>query len=1201
MKILKVSIKNLNSLRADGKPQVIDFQDERITSQGLFAIVGDTGAGKTTILDAITLALYGETARGHQTDVMTHGTGECFAEVEFEVKGRQYRAKWSQHRARKKSNGNLQAPNYEIASLPDEKLLCRSLKRNVLPLIEKITGLDYGQFKRSVMLAQGEFAEFLKSNEGSRSDLLEKITGTERYSEISKAAFEKYREQQQLLEKLKLQLDGLQLLETDEIQQLETEKIQLTQRNLSIENEIKNITTQISWLENIAKITLDRINLTEKLATIEKEQREKQSRFDLLKSHEKAVGFKVSLNKIEDLQSRLQTIENELLIKNDLLDKTKKNLKNKQLEVETARQKYNALKTVENEKLQLFEAIIILDNEISNKTIPIEKSQKNLVEKNDLLQSIQNKLLKAQIDLKNWQEKLEEVKRWEVKHTIDKSISEELSAIEIAVNSYQNVQNTIDSATNTIKKEQQKLNKRTKKFDSLSKDLDKEFNELQEFKSEFDNIYPNAESQVSAIKTIDSDILIGQESVSDLKDFINKSSQFESDNQELSDYQNQLSDSQQQKKNLLGESQDLKQQIKAAKNTLADKNQIYDLEVQIVNFENARKELKKGKPCPLCFSTTHNLNYHRDISKAKREKLTAEKALNSLQRNLTKCETNLENTVKNIATQQQKIQVLTQKIEQFQTILQSVNLENRALYQDSGLLGLKNKQTTLKSTLENQQELLTDLKALNDKIIASNTSVLKAKNQVKILETEIQNITQIIDKERVTQKTESTKQQDIIKTLNQVLIKYELSYNTPKLVATLKQRANNYQKRITEAEKAKVQITLLQQKTTQFTEQIKHQQITVNQLTEEITAEKAILNDLKSKRNQLFGSKNPKTAQRKFKKQLSDNEQSLNDLEKGFNNLILEESNITTSISDRIEQQNEISTDLDTQTTKLQKAIIEKGFSDLETVKAALLPDSKKQAIESEKQRLYDTFLQTQQSEKDKIETLKIEQEKHLTDKDVLTLKAENQQSKKEQEELLQRLGAINKMLETNETNKTKAASQLENIEEQAKETARWSALNKLIGQADGKKFRVFAQGLTLKQLVNLANQHLNNLNPRYFIEKDKNKDLELLIVDTFQANTKRPMTTLSGGESFLVSLALALGLSDLAGQNTNIESLFIDEGFGTLDEKTLEDAISTLENLNHSGKTIGIISHVPALKEKITTQIQVTKKGGGVSVLKLV
>jgi len=213
---------------------------------------------------------------------------------------------------------------------------------------------------------------------------------------------------------------------------------------------------------------------------------------------------------------------------------------------------------------------------------------------------------------------------------------------------------------------------------------------------------------------------------------------------------------------------------------------------------------------------------------------------------------------------------------------------------------------------------------------------------------------------------------------------------------------------------------------------------------------------------------------------------------------------------------------------------------------------------------------------------------------------SENQSIRIEQNKVLQRIGSIKNMLQTNELNKAKAASQLQKIQKQTKETARWSSLNDLIGQASGKKFRVFAQSLTLKQLVNLANRHLDNLNPRYFIEKDEEEVLDLMIVDTFQANTRRPMKTLSGGESFLVSLALALGLSDLAGQNTNIESLFIDEGFGTLDEKTLEDAIITLENLNHSGKTIGVISHVPALKEKITTQIRFLKKGGGVSVLEL-
>ena len=156
--------------------------------------------------------------------------------------------------------------------------------------------------------------------------------------------------------------------------------------------------------------------------------------------------------------------------------------------------------------------------------------------------------------------------------------------------------------------------------------------------------------------------------------------------------------------------------------------------------------------------------------------------------------------------------------------------------------------------------------------------------------------------------------------------------------------------------------------------------------------------------------------------------------------------------------------------------------------------------------------------------------------------------------------------------------------------------LKDIIGSADGKVFRAFAQGLTLKKLTELANRHLLQLNGRYLIHKPNDKDLALEIIDQHHANNIRSIHTLSGGESFLVSLALALGLSDLAGRNTQIKSLFIDEGFGTLDESALDLAITTLENLQSIGKRIGVISHVHALKERITTQIQVQKKGSGFS-----
>jgi exonuclease SbcC len=160
----------------------------------------------------------------------------------------------------------------------------------------------------------------------------------------------------------------------------------------------------------------------------------------------------------------------------------------------------------------------------------------------------------------------------------------------------------------------------------------------------------------------------------------------------------------------------------------------------------------------------------------------------------------------------------------------------------------------------------------------------------------------------------------------------------------------------------------------------------------------------------------------------------------------------------------------------------------------------------------------------------------------------------------------------------------------------RWGRLKELIGSADGAKFSRFAQSLTLRQLIGLANNHLALLAERYRLMAADGDELDLRIVDLYQANVDRPMESLSGGESFLASLALALGLSELASRHHPIDSLFIDEGFGTLDSETLEIALSALENLRASGKTIGLISHVELLKERLTTQVRVLRGTGGTS-----
>jgi len=210
--------------------------------------------------------------------------------------------------------------------------------------------------------------------------------------------------------------------------------------------------------------------------------------------------------------------------------------------------------------------------------------------------------------------------------------------------------------------------------------------------------------------------------------------------------------------------------------------------------------------------------------------------------------------------------------------------------------------------------------------------------------------------------------------------------------------------------------------------------------------------------------------------------------------------------------------------------------------------------------------------------------------------------------ELVQKLDDISTAISSNrailtndEANRKEQKRLLAEIQEEMKEVIIWRRLRDLIGSKDGAKFRKFAQSITLQILTSHANKHLGRLNDRYALLLQEGDSLELQIEDYYQAGIKRPLASLSGGESFLASLALALGLSDLAGRSVNIDTLFIDEGFGTLDPETLEVALTALETLRQGNKSVGVISHVGLLKERITTQIVVTKGASGHSTLKVV
>jgi exonuclease SbcC len=275
-------------------------------------------------------------------------------------------------------------------------------------------------------------------------------------------------------------------------------------------------------------------------------------------------------------------------------------------------------------------------------------------------------------------------------------------------------------------------------------------------------------------------------------------------------------------------------------------------------------------------------------------------------------------------------------------------------------------------------------------------------------------------------------------------------------------------------------------------------------------------------------------------------------------------------------------------------------FADASAFEAALLPEPERQRLNQLKESLHAAEQRASallNAARDKQTQLQAQALTPLAPDDIDAQLAalEAQRSR-----LSEQIGAQRALLASDAQHRLNQQVLFEHISVQTAESDIWQRLDSLIGSAKGDKFRKFAQGLTLDHLLRLANRHLARLHGRYLLRRKTTGELELDIVDAWQGDAARDTRTLSGGEGFLVSLALALALSDLVSNKTSIDSLFLDEGFGSLDGDTLEIALTALDSLNASGKMIGIISHVEALKERIPAQIRV-EKGGGIGHSRLV
>ena len=1145
MKFLQLEILNLASLDKQGG-EVINFEEGALSESTIFSIVGPTGSGKSTLLDAICLALYNrapryprkkgdknqnieifgatdasENNRLAPTDsrnILTRGKKEGYSKLTFLANnGSIYRAEWHVRFQRVRYE-NAKTALYKITR-NGEEITEEAADWNELP---NIIGLDYDQFLRTVLIAQGSFANFLTAKENERYELLEKLIGCEETytniaTEIKKAkdqATDAYNQMAASVEAVKQNL-----LNDEELIQLQEEIARLEKAEKELDNQLKAISKDLQWFEEndkqINQIATCQTDMEQATNAI----KEMQAQILRLQLHDEVQP---AVNLLQEVERQTQSIHEQ----EENILKAEANIKSQESAIDESEKTLASLKeAVSKAQEQLEKALPVIAEARALKT-KMEAAMPNLKEKKEALELAQKENQSA---LKDVEENARNIQKWEA----------ETEKANLA----------LKTTKEEIAKQKQVLHEATQAAEQAweterNKTAGQNIEELQNSKTVADRKLQDVQQAIKVVAHLDAATAEKQKNEERILVLGKR-------NAEIDEALGKLT-------------------IEALTQETLTLRNAYTLMVS-EKWEIHRANLTEGKPCPLCGSTTHP--YHTD-NRQFEEATTELSQLLKVKEDLLKQQQIQEKELSGERKQNDgEVQTLQKQQEKLSGEIATYEEEWKALI--AQYPKIPKAEAELKSLLPIYEDKAKDA-----------TGKLSQFNKIQ---KEIERLTQLKDKavkdEAAYESKSSTMQNEVQEKASTCTTKLaEQKALTINLISQQKSKKEAYGKALQTWNSARKEMEEWQAQYKQILNgeepDAAEQRLTAvkDEATKAADNQTENINKLKAELANSKGSHQTMLSQNK----------TMNE------NLLAKEKELDLWIEEYNKQLEEKSIEgkdfeeTDSKEKGIEERSIEPRFIDRNTIREMLHSAEDWNAIRREKDEKEKAVASTtalyQSAEKAHQQHL---EHQPAQTRDALLAIQQEYQERSQRNELI----AAKARMQNHQEALKQLGDKAEALKLVTQEKDDWTAITDAIG-ADGKTLRKIAQCYTLSFLIAHANQEIRKFNSRYELQQVKHS-LGIRVIDHDRADDIRDTTSLSGGETFIVSLGLALGLSALSSRNISFENLFIDEGFGTLDPDTLATVIDSLAMLQSSqGKKVGVISHTDTMSERITTQIRIIKNG---------